>query len=81
MGIPSEPQETFEIKADILGSGSKAELDVHAVDGHYHVVFEGVQLVVIKYKIDDVEHWEMVDGHLDQEAINNIGEAIEGHFA
>ena len=76
MEIPKEPEDTFYVQADFLGNGTKSNLYVIPVEGAYEIIYADEALVRIKHIAGPPERWEMVEGILDQEAIDNIGEAI-----
>lgn len=78
---------TFTIEVDLLEGADKLELLViPSIDEDssthenlsFMTVLDGVTFAVVKHDPD--ENWSMVEGALDQDAIDKIGEAIDNHY-
>ncbi len=75
--MKSKYKSTFTIFADINGKGVELGLLVIPDGDWYLVQLDGVTLTKIERIPEPVIHWCQLEGTLDQNAIDKVGQAIE----
>lgn len=73
-----ELEESFDIWVDLKGKSTG--LTVIPGMEKFLIVLDGVHLTEIQHTADDIQGWEQLDGNLDDETVQAIGEAIESHY-
>lgn len=74
-------QESFTIKVDLLDQGNPQELEVIPEDTYFEILSNGVLLTKLEYQFDIFPHWSQIEGNVEQETVNLIGDKIESKLA
>jgi hypothetical protein len=81
MNTSNKRGETFTINLDLSGNGVDLELVVSRHENYYLVNLDGLTVSKLEHKSNSYPKWRQVEGRVDQDTVNAIGEAIETKIA